>query len=813
MHIHGIDDSGRRAGPLTLDLGAEATAHFNSRDLEQGNPAKGLSGRSLGDGEGDWRLELTSELDIVPLAYLRTSDGFLTSMHDVVRAEYVRGDNPGVSDRMVHRVGFFNPGSNRDKVSRLRVINTAGIDNTVTINGVDDRGNPGEGEVRITLPAYGAGTVTAEELESGVPSSTTILPLEGRLGDRAGKWQLIVSAESPPHRRGERPIQVMSLLWSPQSENLTNLSAVGDGNDSNRGGDGTDWIWGGAGDDILNPGDNDDWYDSIYGSAGNDTIVYTDSGPTAFQWLGYFGLETGIRATINGITNVGRVDKGTSGNDVIVDIENPLNAARNTPPGAFGMGGTPFDDRFDLTLADGQWMDVRGEAGNDTINIVSGRVKVNYRHSPNGVDVDLGAGRAYDGYGGVDTIIGDVYELEGGLGDDTLLGTDGRDRLGGGPGNDTINPGNNDWQESGSDSIFASTGNDTIDYSDSVGPRASQSLYYDPPWRGTTFGEPIRATVDGARNYATIDKGSAGTDTILDVEKALGNFHGGFNLDGTHLNDVFDLMLDHGQWMMVEGGAGNDTFNLRTQRWESESRPGSTIRIDYRNSEKGIDIDLRAGEARDDGFGDVDTFTFNDGYFQIRGSNLSDTIRGSDNDDDFIGRRGDDVIDGRGGYDGLRFNRSGVGAVEVDLSDGTAKGTWDGEPFSYRISNIERVRGSNSGDDRLFGSNGDDRLEGYGGDDVLEGRGGNDRLSGGDGDDTFFFGRGHGHDRIDDFADGEDVIVLIDLGIGSKQEVLRHAYAWEEGIGVHIDLTGFGGGRIDLHGFRRDLFDASDFRL
>ena len=39
-----------------------------------------------------------------------------------------------------------------NKVSRLRVINTAGVDNVVAIRGVDDQGRPGESEVRMTLP-------------------------------------------------------------------------------------------------------------------------------------------------------------------------------------------------------------------------------------------------------------------------------------------------------------------------------------------------------------------------------------------------------------------------------------------------------------------------------------------------------------------------------------------------------------------------------------------------------------------------------------------------------------------------------------
>ena len=703
---------------------------------------------------------------------------------------------------MVHRVRFFNPGGNRDKVSRLRVINIAGIDNTITITGVDDRGKPGESEVRITLPAYGARTITAQELEEGVASIPTIRPQVGRLGDGAGKWQLTVSGEQPPDRVGERPIQVMSLLWSRQTRNLTNLSAVGDGNDSNRGGDGTDWIWGGAGDDVLDPGDNDDWYDSIYGSTGNDTIVYTGSGPTAFQWLGYFGLETGIRATINGITNVGRVDKGASGTDTIVDVENPLNAAMNTPPGAFGLGGTPLDDRFDLTLANGQWMDVRGEAGNDTINIRSGRVKVNYRHTPNGVDVDLGAGRANDdGYGGVDTIIGDVFELEGGPGDDTLTGSSGGDRLDGGPGNDTINP-----RESAcngrDDQIFGSIGDDTIVYTD-VGDAACSTLYYGAPWRGGSTisrGQGIDVVINGVTNQGTVRKGEDGTDTLVNVATQLNatvaSPHGYTALYGTFSDDTIDLTMGEGQLIGVRGLAGNDTFHL-----------SGSVRLDYRDAPRGIDADLGAGRVNDDGYGGVDTIT--SPVYEFRGTSHADVIVGSDADERFIGRGGDDRIDGGGGNDLLRFDRTRVAGVQVDLHAGTATGIWDGIAFSYRIANIERIDGSRGHDD-LRGSGGDDRLTGREGNDYIEGRGGDDRLEGGSGEDSFVFRPGHGDDRIVDFS-GEDLIIIRGLGI-TKSEVLDAATSTESGS-TWIDLRSFGGGTIILSGFSRDDFQASHFLL
>ena len=100
---------------------------------------KGLSG-GIGNGDGDWRLELASELDVEPLAYIRTSDGFLTSIHDIVPGELVPGsEGVGSEDDSVrHHVRFFNPASNRNQISRLRVINTAGVDNTT--EGEDEDG-------------------------------------------------------------------------------------------------------------------------------------------------------------------------------------------------------------------------------------------------------------------------------------------------------------------------------------------------------------------------------------------------------------------------------------------------------------------------------------------------------------------------------------------------------------------------------------------------------------------------------------------------------------------------------------------------
>ena len=810
VEISAVDDSGTRFGPVDLSLDAMAAVRLNSSELEGGNADKGLP-VGIGDGEGDWRLELTTELQIEALAFIRTADGFVTAGHDIVQPEFVPASSPGGDDSILYDVSFFNPGSNTEQQSLLRLINTSNTEVVVTIEGLDDTGQaPPGGDVSVTLAAYEAHTVTAQELEEGDTG------IEGSFGDGDGKWRLSVFAVASTH--GEtRPIQVVNLLYGSITGNLANISSVGPGNAPNRGGDGVDYITGGAGDDVLNPGSNDDAYDVVFGSAGNDRVVYSDSGPTAYQALNYRDLSTGISATINGAANTARVTKGTNGTDTIVDIANPMNASAEPPYGGFGIAGSGQDDTFVLTTEDeGQWMEVRGEAGNDRIDIRAGTVAINYRTSTQGINVDLGSGRvSNDGFGGVDTIIGDVYRVEGGPGDDTLRGSDGDDRLDGGPGDDVLNPGDN---ECGDEEIRGSAGDDRIVYTDS-GANAWQGLTYD---RLNTGG--ITATIDGTANRATVDKGAAGTDTIMDIANAL-DADCGFGLYGTRFDDIFHLTLNDRppwQWMLVRGGAGNDTFN------------GNASRIDYRDAPSGIDVDLGVGKAHDDGFGDVDTI--NGDSYEIRGTDFNDVIRGSDGDESFVGCGGDDVIDGGGGFDRLRFDRgcgATMGAVKVDLEAGTATGTWDGSAFSYTISNIEFVRGG-PGDDRIIGSDGDNRLEGRGGDDILVALEGNDRLYGGDGDDILvgiggrdrpeqlrggagddtFIILGDGTNTIEDFTNGEDLIDLNEWGIQSHADVLAVTSLAPDGNGVWIDLSRYGGEGIYLwQYFDIDGLDASDFLL
>lgn len=203
-HIRAVDDTGHEADEVTLTIEENATVHFNSDDLEDGGTAaeeKGLAGRTGPPMGGDWRLVITSSLDIEVLAYIRHVDGFLTSMTDTTPYSGRR-----------YRVAVFNPGSNPNQVSHLRLINPGHEQAVVEIVGVDDAGTSPGDTVEVTVDEGEAVTLSAADLEDGSAD------FDGALGNGTGKWQL--------HVTSSEPIMVMSLMESTQTNQLTNLSTA-----------------------------------------------------------------------------------------------------------------------------------------------------------------------------------------------------------------------------------------------------------------------------------------------------------------------------------------------------------------------------------------------------------------------------------------------------------------------------------------------------------------------------------------------------------------------------------------------------------
>ena len=205
VSIRAIDDAGHRTDAAMLTLGAGAAVQLSAAELQSGNAAKGLPA-GLGTLAGDVRLAIDSDLPVVPSAYVRGADGALAEMNATVLGAADASRFPGAGqtayageDGRRYDIALFHPAGNAAQPSRLRLVNPNDAEARVTIGARDDAGNPAPGgSVQLTLPAGGARTLTARQLEAGDGASLT-----GRLGAGVGNWRLSVSSD--------RPIQALNV--------------------------------------------------------------------------------------------------------------------------------------------------------------------------------------------------------------------------------------------------------------------------------------------------------------------------------------------------------------------------------------------------------------------------------------------------------------------------------------------------------------------------------------------------------------------------------------------------------------------------
>lgn len=191
VQIVATDEAGEEFGPVYLTVAARATVHVNSTDVEEGNAQKGLPEGIGANGVGDWRLALETDLAIEPLTYVRTRDGFVTSVHDVIGP-------PAFSQT----VWTFNPPRNQYQRSVLWVTNRDDAPVSVEIYPVDDHGwsySP----LMVDLDVGESRRVTVGDFEALTQRPPT------------GKLRLNVYSD--------RLLSVMNLMESPTGH-LTNLS-------------------------------------------------------------------------------------------------------------------------------------------------------------------------------------------------------------------------------------------------------------------------------------------------------------------------------------------------------------------------------------------------------------------------------------------------------------------------------------------------------------------------------------------------------------------------------------------------------------
>ncbi|UPY35439.1 Calx-beta domain-containing protein [Sediminicoccus sp. KRV36] len=287
--------------------------------------------------------------------------------------------------------------------------------------------------------------------------------------------------------------------------------------------------------------------------------------------------------------------------------------------------------------------------------------------------------------------------LTGAGGDDVIEGGDGMDALFGNEGNDSLFGGNDD------DELVGGPGNDSL-----TGNAGSDRANF------AALGQAVTVTLDASGNGTAVSA-SAGTDTLVSIERIL----------GSALGDTITVTAPIvGSFARIAGGGGNDTI----------TGPGSnTVFADYliNGAGQAVTVNLGTGTAND-GQGGTDTLV---NMRAVRGSLNADSITGSGFSDRIAGRGGNDTMDGAGGTSDLLDYSQATSGVTVNMATGIAN---DGEGGTDSFSNFEYVIGSGLGDS-LTGGNGNDTLDGGIGNDTFTGAGGNDLIIGGTGTDIAVF--------------------------------------------------------------------------
>ncbi|HCY86180.1 MAG TPA: hypothetical protein DHV36_13685 [Desulfobacteraceae bacterium] len=521
------------------------------------------------------------------------------------------------------------------------------------------------------------------------------------------------------------------------------------------------------------------WY--VWGNEGADTITGT-AGENV--WAMYLDDDGGVSADLS----AGTVVDGWGNTDVLSNIEavsgSSFSDALTGSSDNDGFFGTGSDDTIDGGGGDYDWLSYGW---------------VGYNTSVWKVMIDLDSGQAI-GYDGIDAAqftdsFSNIEIALGTEGDDTILGSSTSRILDGEGGNDSLVGGVNSGF---GETLIGGEGDDTLDggnwemknarnYADYSDDSSGIDLFIDYTWSGGSDSY-----------YGEVTDGWGNTDTLDNIDRIIGSdYADNFSIQ---INDYDgDLTTRFYVW----GGDGADTIT---------GTSGERVRVMYNDADGAVDIDLLAGQANDDGFGNIDVLT---NINAVGGSDYNDVIAGSTNNEGFFASLGNDTIDGDDGdwdwvvYDSFYDDDSDLqGGVDIDLSAGTAKAYNSSSTLTFTdsLSNIEGAYGS-SYNDTITGSSTTRELGGEGGDDYIVGNSQNansftEYLNGGEGDDTIDGGN---------FSD--------DNSYRANNQI---EYDWSDtgaGVDVDIDYTRSGGTStytgtaIDPYGDTDTLIDIDRFNL
>ena len=454
-------------------------------------------------------------------------------------------------------------------------------------------------------------------------------------------------------------------------------------------------VFGGAGTDVLTGGSGGD---QLFGQAGNDTLL----GKGGFDFL--FG------GTENDILTGGDADDqvfGESGNDRMI--------------------WNPGDDT-DLN---------EGGAGDDTVQVVGGGGAEAFTTTANGtrvrfdrldpapfaIDIGTSENLVLNANGGNDTFsaTGNLQALikitvDGGAGNDTILGSNGADLLLGGAGNDLV-----DGQQ-GNDVGFLGAGNDVFQWDPGDGNDIveGQDGTDRMAFNGSGANEIFEVSANGGRVRFTRNVGNIVMD-LDDVEAIDLNTLGG--TDTTIVNDLSgtDLVEVNTNLAGVIGGTAGDGA-------------ADVVIVNGTNGDDIVDV-FGAGSSA-----------------SVVGLPAQVNIARSEGANDSL------VINALGGDDGVTATTTPAGVIKLTTDGGAGDDTLLGSQGADVFLGGDR-------NDFVFGDNGNDTAFMGAGDDTFQWNpgDGNDTVEGQDGTDQMLFFGSNASENIDISANGGRVRFFRDV--------------------------------------------------
>jgi Ca2+-binding RTX toxin-like protein len=501
----------------------------------------------------------------------------------------------------------------------------------------------------------------------------------------------------------------------------------GDGNDVITGGRGSDTAQLGAGDDtfVWNPGDGSD---SVEGGSGMDTLQFNSSNVGEKINLSANGTRArltrdvgAVTMDLNGMEQVNIVALGGADNVTIGDLTKTgikqVNIDLSATPGS-GAGDAQADS-----------VTVSGTGGSDQIQIVASLTAVTVSglaeqvtligpETGDTLTVNGGNGNDTINAAGMTTAVMNLV-LDGGAGNDTIIGSGGNDMLLGGDGNDTVTGGR------GNDTALLGAGNDTFvwnpgDGSDTVeGQDGTDTLVFN----GSNAPENMDISANGTRARLFRDVGNVTMD-LNSVEHIQLNALGG--ADTITVNDltgtgVTQVAIDLGATPGNPGGDGqNDTVianGTAASDQISVVNSGGSVMVKGLAAQVSI-ANMEAGDTLVvNGLGGDDVINASaikagQVHLTLNGGDGNDSITGSAGDDLVIGGRGNDVmllgagndtaiwnpgdgsdtVEGQAGTDTLQFNGANINEhIDISANGGRARLFRDVANITMDLDGVENI--------------------------------------------------------------------------------------------------------------------------